>query len=321
VTKAISIVVYALPTVSTLNLPAGVTGIAYSQTLVATGGKTAYAWSSTGTLPTGVTMSAAGVISGTPTTAGTFSFTATVTDANGKTASQALSIVVTAPVIVKMLDPWTNISATAPANITGTVAAGNVTVSAGTNRLLMVAVTMKIGTAAIPTINATYGGVTLAKIAQTPSAQKEIVWVGYLPEASIGTGAKALSVTYNGATGNASSIHVKWASFSNVNQTTPNKSFGSANTATTSATFGTAVSYVANGMTTVVAANGGATATGTLSTTPAFTPGTVIQNVQSSNTFTTVAHIAAGSYVATTSVGWTGVTGIMSGTVAVSLQP
>jgi large repetitive protein len=50
----------------------------------------------TGSLPPGLTLdSGSGTISGTPTTAGTYSFTAQVTDANGATASQALSIQVT----------------------------------------------------------------------------------------------------------------------------------------------------------------------------------------------------------------------------------
>jgi 5'-nucleotidase len=50
-----------------------------SATLTATGGKEPYAWSATG-LPAGVTLSAAGALSGSPTTAGTYPVTATVTD-------------------------------------------------------------------------------------------------------------------------------------------------------------------------------------------------------------------------------------------------
>jgi len=51
-------------------------------------------------------------------------------------------------------------------------------------------------------------------------------------------------------------LHVKWASFADVNQTAPVASSGATSTATTSATFGSTINYVANGMTVVVAGNG-----------------------------------------------------------------
>ncbi|MBI5399600.1 hypothetical protein HZB07_03175, partial [Candidatus Saganbacteria bacterium] len=66
----------AAPTITTSSLPSGTVGIAYSQALAATGGTTPYTWSiSAGTLPAGLTLSSAGVISGSPTTAQTASFT------------------------------------------------------------------------------------------------------------------------------------------------------------------------------------------------------------------------------------------------------
>jgi glutamine phosphoribosylpyrophosphate amidotransferase len=47
----------------------GTIGIAYSQSLSASGGSTPYAWSTvSGTWPAGLTLSSAGVVSGTPTT-------------------------------------------------------------------------------------------------------------------------------------------------------------------------------------------------------------------------------------------------------------
>ena len=69
-----------------------------SQTLTATGGTTPYTWSrSSGTLPPGLTMTTAGVLSGTPTTAGTFTFTVQVIDSAGATDTQPLSLAVSAP--------------------------------------------------------------------------------------------------------------------------------------------------------------------------------------------------------------------------------
>ena len=59
-------------TIMTTSLPDAVQGIAYSRTLAATGGTGTNTWSlATGSLPTGLTLSAAGVISGTRTATGT----------------------------------------------------------------------------------------------------------------------------------------------------------------------------------------------------------------------------------------------------------
>jgi hypothetical protein len=64
------------------SLPGGVAGSAYRQSLSATGGTPPYAYLlSGGSLPPGVVLTAAGVLSGTPTAAGTYRFTVQVTDA------------------------------------------------------------------------------------------------------------------------------------------------------------------------------------------------------------------------------------------------
>jgi hypothetical protein len=84
-------------TILTKALPqATLTGVYPSQTLQATGGSGAYTWSLfSGTLPTNIALSAAGVLSGTPTgTPGTFSFTVQVKDAVGDIAQQPLTLVV-----------------------------------------------------------------------------------------------------------------------------------------------------------------------------------------------------------------------------------
>ncbi len=88
----------ALLTITTASLPSGVENAAYSQTTAATGGTPPYTWSTTGgSLPPGITQTAA-VLAGTPTLAGTYSFTITVTDAVMGTANKNLSIqIVPAP--------------------------------------------------------------------------------------------------------------------------------------------------------------------------------------------------------------------------------
>lgn len=79
-------------------LKGGVTGSAYSETITAQGGTSPYTFAVTaGALPTGTSMSSGGVISGTATAAGTFSFTVTVTDSLSFTGSQAFTVAIAAP--------------------------------------------------------------------------------------------------------------------------------------------------------------------------------------------------------------------------------
>ncbi len=101
-TKALAITIYTAVSITTATLPDGTAGLTYSQTLNSTGGKTPHTWSIVvGTLPAGLNLnSATGAISGTPSAAGTSNFTVRVTDANGATANQALSVTVYAALSV-----------------------------------------------------------------------------------------------------------------------------------------------------------------------------------------------------------------------------
>ncbi|MDP2755168.1 MAG: PKD domain-containing protein [Nitrospirota bacterium] len=81
--------------ITTTSLPSGTVGVSYGTNLSATGGKTPYTWSiMSGNLPPGLSPSTGGLISGTPTTAGTYNFTVKVTDSSSpqQTAPKALSI-------------------------------------------------------------------------------------------------------------------------------------------------------------------------------------------------------------------------------------
>ncbi len=73
---------------STSPLPAGSFGTAYGAALVAGGGTGPYTWTLTaGTLPTGVTLSPNGLLSGTPLTAGNFTASFLVTDSAAATVA------------------------------------------------------------------------------------------------------------------------------------------------------------------------------------------------------------------------------------------
>ncbi|KAG1467524.1 hypothetical protein G6F57_012974 [Rhizopus arrhizus] len=64
-------------------LPPAKAGVAYSQTFSATGGTGSYTYALSGTLPTGLTFNTStGTLSGTPTQAGTFSFSVSATDSS-----------------------------------------------------------------------------------------------------------------------------------------------------------------------------------------------------------------------------------------------
>ncbi|WP_433040426.1 putative Ig domain-containing protein [Dactylosporangium sp. CS-033363] len=90
-------------TVATTSVPVATAGSAYTATLSATGGSAPYSWAVTaGVLPAGLVLDpATGVVSGTPSAAGSSTFTATVTDAAAHTAAQAVALTVdAAPSIV-----------------------------------------------------------------------------------------------------------------------------------------------------------------------------------------------------------------------------
>ncbi len=87
--------------IAPVSLPGGIQGAPYLQPLQANGGTPGYSWSvSAGSLPAGLTLSPAGVISGTPTTTVTFNkFTATLTDTSKPVQSKSIttSILVAPP--------------------------------------------------------------------------------------------------------------------------------------------------------------------------------------------------------------------------------
>ena len=79
--------------ITTSSLANATTGTPYTATLAASGGSS-MSWTVTGgSLPTGLTLGANGVLSGTPSGAGTFTFTVRV-DGGGKSTSKQLQIVV-----------------------------------------------------------------------------------------------------------------------------------------------------------------------------------------------------------------------------------
>lgn len=92
------------PTITTESLPDGEVGTAYSQTLTATG-DTPITWGVSGTLPAGLSLDAAtGIISGTPATADTYTFTVTATNDSGSDSKEYTLTIKPVPVTGVTLD-------------------------------------------------------------------------------------------------------------------------------------------------------------------------------------------------------------------------
>ncbi|MEO6323096.1 MAG: putative Ig domain-containing protein, partial [Thermoanaerobaculia bacterium] len=91
----------ACPTilVGPTSLPDGVANTAYSQSLTQTGAASPTFSITAGVLPTGLSIDAAGNITGTPTAAGAFIFTGTASDASGCTGGRSYRVSVTCPSI------------------------------------------------------------------------------------------------------------------------------------------------------------------------------------------------------------------------------
>jgi len=123
-TQLISIKINPVLTITTTSLLNGDVGVAYLQTLTASGGSGIYIWSiSAGLLPTGLSLTAAtGAISGTPTTAGTSNFTVRVSD--GITAA-------TQPILIKINPVLTITTSTLPNGDSGGAYLRTLTVSGG----------------------------------------------------------------------------------------------------------------------------------------------------------------------------------------------
>jgi hypothetical protein len=150
-------------TVSPATIPSPVLGMPYSQTITASGGTPPYTFTvSSGALPPGLTLSPASsttaVISGTPNTAGEFSFTITATDANSCPGSRAYSIVI--PCLSITLSP-----ATLPLAVQNKPYSQTLTASGGTPPY-----TFKVSSGALPpglTLSTTSS--TTAVISGTPT--------------------------------------------------------------------------------------------------------------------------------------------------------
>ncbi len=96
-------IVVGLPTISIdpPSLPNGSAGVAYNAQLSSSGGIAPYSYTLlSGALPTGVSFTSAGTLSGIPRSDGNFSITLGATDSNGQTASRVYTFTITPATVV-----------------------------------------------------------------------------------------------------------------------------------------------------------------------------------------------------------------------------
>ena len=175
--------------VTTTSLPGGTQNAAYTATLAATGGSGAYTWSIiSGSLPAGLTLNVStGVISGTPTGAGTSNFTVQVKDANNSTATQSLSITISAPALsittTSLPNGTQNAAYTATLAATGGSGAYTWSIFSGS---LPAGLTLNVGT---------------GLISGTPTGAGTSNFTVQVKDANSSTASQPLSITINSASG------------------------------------------------------------------------------------------------------------------------
>ncbi len=125
---ALALQVNPLLSVTTASLPPAIQGIAYTQSLAATGGSGNYTWTlASGTLPAGINLNSSGALTGTTNATGTFSFTVQVGDGN---TTSTLSLAITVGQALSITS-----SATLPNAVTGKAFSTNCTATGGTGGL------------------------------------------------------------------------------------------------------------------------------------------------------------------------------------------
>jgi hypothetical protein len=102
-----------LQSAPTASLPSGTTDTLYAANLSASGGLQPYSWSiASGNAPPGLVLSPAGTLYGTPSSAGTFTFTAQVTDS--AQPQEVAKVLVTTTIVAQLLVTTASLSNGSP---------------------------------------------------------------------------------------------------------------------------------------------------------------------------------------------------------------
>ncbi len=207
-------------------LPTGIVNVAYTPTtLAAVNGTGSLSWKvASGNMPTGTSLSTAGVISGTPTASGTFTFGVQVTDSatpapNTATANltilvnPALATVVMAPnTVVGGTNSTGTVTLTGPAIAAATVklasnnsavatVPANVTVAAGASTATFTVTTTVVAASATATITGTYGVSQTGTLTVNPPTVASVTLTAGTLTGGTGTTSGIVTLTGPAATG------------------------------------------------------------------------------------------------------------------------
>jgi len=188
------------PTVATSSLPAGAAGVAYAQTLSATGGAAPYRnWVlSSGALPAWLTLDAgSGAIGGIPTSAAgsPFTFSVTVTDSVGNVSpAQNLSIVIGQPAALTI-----DTSSSLPDAAAGDSYLQAFTATSGTPPYKSWAITVGSLPAGTSLTTTTAGGALAGILSGTPTAAGAVTFTLEVTDGAGATAAKQFNLSVNPA--------------------------------------------------------------------------------------------------------------------------
>ncbi|MDW8412837.1 MAG: putative Ig domain-containing protein [Acidobacteriota bacterium] len=148
-------------TLSPTTLPNGTVGTPYSQSVSASGGNAPYTFSSSGTLPPGITFNTStGAISGIPTAAGSYTFTITATDVFGCTGSQNYTVTINCPTITLSPTTLPNGTVGTPYSQSVSASGGNAPYTFSSSGTLPPGITFNTSTGAISGIPTAAGSYT-----------------------------------------------------------------------------------------------------------------------------------------------------------------
>ena len=121
-------------TISSLSIASGTIGSAYSAHLQASGGTTSYSWSITsGSLPAGLTLAAnTGIISGTPTSSGSYSFGVMAVDSSSPAQSATTTLALSVAAAPSTSAPLTINSSSVTSGTIGSAYSAHLQASGGT---------------------------------------------------------------------------------------------------------------------------------------------------------------------------------------------
>jgi len=180
-TGDMSLNILGAPVITTTSLPAGEKGVAYSKNLDAVNGIPPFTWSVSG-LPSGLSLNpATGLLSGTPSTFGSYALSVTLADSNLMAGTKALTLDVANPITIT--------TSSLPTATLGAAYSTKVSASGGTTPYIWAATGLPTGLSlnstgfitGTPSVNGTFTAIFNITDAKSQKSQKSLTLKVILP--------------------------------------------------------------------------------------------------------------------------------------------